>query len=150
MATYRPQKRIDGDSRMYTVASGQTVRAGMGLKLAATDTAPANSNYPQVQEAAADTDVIESIAYSDDPAKTWAAGELVEGIFLQGEVTIPVLVGTGDMTRGLQVVAVSDGFTDAPAHGTGSRIYSPGVAVETGTVGQWASINVQKVALSKA
>ena len=73
-----------------------------------------------------------------------------DGVLLGDGATIPVLVGTGGVTRGSHVVATTDGLKNAPAHGTGSRIYSPGVALETASAAEWASILVQKVALSKA
>lgn len=149
---YRPQKRInDSDFQKFTVPTGQTVRAGMPIKLNATDAGSGNGNYPEAQEAAADTDNPIAIAYGgDDPSKTWTEGQTFDGVLLGDGATIPILVGTGGITRGSHVVANSDGFKNAPAHGTGSRIYSPGVAWETASAGTWSSLLVQKVALSKA
>ena len=148
---YRPQKRInDSDFQKFTVPTGQTVRAGMPIKLNATDAGDGTADRPEAQEATADTDNVIAVAYSDNPDKSWTAGEVFPGVLLGDGAVIPVLIGTGGVTRGSHVVAASDGLKNAPAHGTGSRIFSPGVALETQTVGLWTSILVQKVALSKA
>jgi hypothetical protein len=149
---YRPQKRInDSDFQQFTVPTGQTVHAGMPIKLNATDAGSGDANRPEAQECTADTDNVIAIAYSgDDPAKSWTAGQIFDAVLLGDGATIPVLIGTGGVTRGSSVVATTDGLKNAPAHGTASRIYSPGVALETASAGEWAPILVQKVALSKA
>lgn len=147
----RPDKRIDYlDSQVFTVAAGQTVRAGMGVKIATTDTAPATADYPQAQEAIADTDDPIAIAYSDNPDETWSAGETFTGILLAGGGVIPVLVGTGGATRGTSAVATTDGFTNAPANGNGTtRIFSPGVFLRTGVATDWVEMLVKPRALNK-
>lgn len=147
---YRPEKRIDGlDSQVFTVAAGQTVRAGMGIKIAATDTSPATADYPQAQEAIADTDDPIAIAYGE-PGESWTAGETFTGILVAGGGMIPVLVGTGGVTRGLSVTATTDGFTNAAANGNGTtRIFSPGVAFATGVVGDFVPMLMKPRALAK-
>lgn len=147
----RPAKDVAGlETQQFTVASGQTVHAGMPIVMAATDTSPATADAPQAQEAVADTTIPIAIAYSDDPDKTWTAGQVFDGLLLSGYGKIPVLVGTNTVTRGSRIVAESDGFKNAPAHGTGSRIFSPGIALETGAAGDFVSMLLQPMGLSKA
>ena len=148
---YRPEKRIDGlDSQVFTVAAGQTVRPGMGIKIASTDTAPADANYPQAQEAVADTDDPIAIAAGEIDATAYAAGATFTGYLVAGGGMIPILVGTGGVTRGLSVVCASDGFTDAPANGNGTtRVFSPGVAFATGAVGDSVAMLLKPRALAK-
>jgi hypothetical protein len=147
----RPETRLDGlDSQLFTVAAGQTVRPGMGIKIAATDASPATADYPQAQEAIADTDDPIAIAAGELDATAYAAGEIFTGYLMAGGGVIPILVGTGGITRGLSAVCASDGFTNAPANGNGTtRIFSPGVALATGVVGDGVALLVKPRALAK-
>jgi hypothetical protein len=146
MATY-PERRINkaGDTKVYKVKAGQTVRANFPVKLMVSVTDP---EYDEIQECAANTD--DCFAISTGPVgETFAAGDLVECTHVFSVVE-QVKVGTGGATIGLSAVAASDGFTDAPAHGTGSRIYSPGIFLKTGVVGDIVSLGLNRTVLSKA
>ena len=148
---YRPDKRVAGlDFQTFTVASGQTVRAGMGVKMAATDTSPATSEYPQAQEAIADTDLVDAIAYGE-PGTSWTAGQQFPGVIPIGAGVIPIRVGTGGVTRPGHIVPASDGFTNAPANGNGTtRIFSPGTALETSaTAGDFVGMRVRPAVIAK-
>jgi hypothetical protein len=149
--TYRPEKRIDGlDSQIFTVAAGQTVRPGMGIKIASTDTSPATADYPQSQEAIADTDDPIAIAAGEIDDTAYAAAATYSAFLVASGGAIPVLVGTGGATRGVSAVCASDGFTDAPANGNGTtRIFSPGVFLATGVVGDSVPLLVKPRALAK-
>jgi len=108
--------------KAYTVATGQTVTAGMPVKLASDTTI-------QVDVAGSD----ESIGVAEVSA---TAGKRVD-VFLFGYAVVPVKIGTGGCTRGKKAKFVADGYTDAPAHdssgGTDDAIY--GVFLESGSVG---------------
>jgi hypothetical protein len=147
----RPEDRRDDlDSQIYTVAAGQTVRAGMGIKVAATDTSPATADYPQAQEAIANTDLVEAIA-AGEPGVTYAAGDQFTGYLMSDGGVIPVMVGTGGVTRGTYICATTNGFTDAPANGNGTtRIFSPGTArAASSTAGDFVGMLIKPTALAK-
>lgn len=148
---FRPEKRTAFlDEGTFTVAASQTVRAGVFVKLSATDTAPADANFPQVQECAAHTDIPHAISVSDDPAETFTAAETFAAYLTMGSGVLSVLVGTGGATRDSYAVCVSDGVTNAPAQGNAAtRIYSPGRFLATGTAGQHVPLQVGLSVLAK-
>ena len=143
-----PEKRTQfADQMELTVTTGQTVRAGMPVKLLATD-AEGDENFPDGQEAAADTDV--PIGIADGKAGTvYAEGERFT-VWLVSSTVLHMLVGTGGITRGSRVVSASDGIKNAAAHGTTSRIYSHGIALSTSVVGDVAAVLSAPLALSRA
>lgn len=143
-----PEKRTAfADQMEFTVTTGQSVRAGMPVKLLATNTA-GDDNVPDAQEAAADTDVAIAIA-DGKPGTTYAAGDRFSGWLISSTV-LHMLVGTAGITRGARVVSASDGIKDAAAHGTTSRIYSHGIALSTSVVGDTAAVLSAPLALSRA
>lgn len=57
-------------------------------------------------------------------------------VVMYGDKVMPVLVGTGGATRGVQAVRVSDGFTDAATVGGGTTVqYIKGQFLQSGVVG---------------
>ncbi len=147
---YPAMRTGKGDMQTFTVAAGQSVRFGMGVKVAATDTAPAEAEFPQAQEAIADTDDIKAIAWGN-PGDVFAAGEQFDGYLLtSGSTVLHVLVGTGGATRGSRAVAVSDGFTNAAVNGNATtRIFSPGWFDNAGTAGAIVALNIDPQILNK-
>lgn len=147
----RPEKRVDFlDAQVFTVAAGQTVRPGMGIKIATTDTSPATADYPQAQEAIADTDDAIAIAMGEPGDTAYAAGAQFSAYYVAGGGVLPVLVGTGGATRGVSAVCTSDGFTDVGANGNATtRIFSPGVFLRTGVATDWVPLLVKPRGLNK-
>ena len=106
----------------FVVAAGQAATLGE-LVILATDTT--------VQDAGAATDLGIGIALS-----TQVPGEDVD-VYLLGPV-VPVVVGTGDATRGTKAIAAANGFTDATAHdsdGTANES-TYGIFMQSGTAAQ--------------
>jgi hypothetical protein len=68
------------------------------------------------------------------------AGNRVQGL-LPGPV-VPMLVGTGGVTRGKKVVTVSDGVADAPAHDSSGATDGiiTGIAYESGVAGDMVGV----------
>jgi hypothetical protein len=99
----------------YTVAASQTVRAGMPVILSGSDTA--------IDEAIISNDLCIGVALGT-PGTSYAAAAVVQ-VLHYGPI-VPVLVGTGDATRGKKAVvsASADGMCDCAAHdsdGTGNQ-----------------------------
>jgi hypothetical protein len=99
----------------YTVASSQTVKAGMSVVLSGSDTA--------IDQAVITDDTQIGVALGT-PGTSYSAGDLVQ-VLHYGPI-VPVLVGTGGATRGKKAVVSSsnDGMTDCAAHdsdGTGNQ-----------------------------
>ena len=112
----------------YTVNTGDTATKGEGVLLD-TDTA--------IDDCDAASDLAIGIA-----TEAGVAADEVD-ICLFGHAVVPVLVGTGDCTRGTKAVLVSDGFTDAQTHnsdagGGNESIY--GMFMQSGTAGQFVGL----------
>jgi len=60
--------------------------------------------------------------------ETGAVGETIPVYLLAGAGIVPVVVGTGGATRGLQAVVVADGVTNSGTLGGGTVIKNTGVA----------------------
>lgn len=57
-------------------------------------------------------------------------------IILYGHAIVPVKVGTGGATRGVDAITVADGFTNAPTNGTGTvSSIIKGKFMESGSAG---------------
>lgn len=147
----RPEKRLDNvDSQYFTVAASQSVRPGMGIKMASTDTSPATADFPQAQEATANTDDVLAIVDGDAGYSTFTAGQTFSAYLVQGTGVIPVLVGTGNATRGAMAVATTNGFTDAPANGNATtRVFSVGTFMRTGVAGDIVPVLIRARAINK-
>ena len=83
----------------YVAAAGCTIGEAVVL---ASDTT--------VQDAAGVTDLAIGVA-----ASTVAANAVVD-VYMFGHAVVPVVVGTGDATRGTKAILAADGFIDATAH----------------------------------
>ncbi|MHA1572659.1 MAG: hypothetical protein ACTSX8_01575 [Alphaproteobacteria bacterium] len=84
-----------------------------------------------VQDAGAATDLAIGVA-----AYTATAGNVVD-VYMFGHAVIPVVVGTGDCTRGTKAVLVADGLTDAAAHDSDGVVNASvyGVFIQSGVAG---------------
>jgi hypothetical protein len=143
-----PERRLEhADFGRYTVPSGQTVHGGMSLLLDATDT-NGSEDYPNAREATADTSVVFAIA-NGDPGVSYAAGAQFDATHVFSVVQW-VKVGTGGATRGSRAVATTDGLTNAAAHGTATRVHSPGIFLATGVAGDFVALGVCPASLSTA
>jgi len=135
------------DSRKFT--AGATVRAGVPIILQATDTY-GSQEKPDVIEAANNTVNIIGIPRGE-PGTSYAAGAEFDAWVISSTV-LHVRVGTGGATRGSRAAqsGSGDGLTDLPAFGTATRIYSPGIFLGGGVVGDWVALLVDNVSTSKA
>lgn len=122
-----------GYIRPYIVASGQTATAGKPVIFAAVD--------GEVQDSGAGSDLMIGVARGK-PGQTYAAGDTVE-VLHPFTVVARMLVGTGGTTRGKKQKVVSDGITDADTQGGGTNpIYSVGVALQSGVVGDFVGVGL--------
>lgn len=119
--------------RPYTVETGQTVTAGKSVIFGSGDNT--------VQDSGGASDLIIGVARGA-AGTTYAAGATVEVVH-PFTVVVPMLVGTGGSTRGKKQKVVSDGITDANTLGGGSTaIYSVGVALQSGVVGDLIGVGL--------
>lgn len=118
MATRPISKYQYGTIGSYTTATGQTTTAGKTVILASDTT---------VQDAAGASDAVIGVSLD-----TTVADARVR-VLHYGPI-VPMVVGTGDATRGAKLIMASDGVTDATAHdsdGTGNESIV-GVAMQSG------------------
>ena len=145
-----PDRRVTyQDFGEYTVPSGQTVRPAMPVVLNATD-GNGSEDYPNAQEATADTHIAIGIARGNPGATAYAAGARFEATHLFTSVEW-VRAGTGTVTRGARVVSTTDGVIDAPANGNGTTaVHSPGVALTGSTIaGTTIALAIMPSAINK-
>lgn len=141
------QKTQFAQDKKFTAAG--TVRAGMLIKMAATDTY-GSQEYPDATECADNTENGIAIV-KGEPGTSFDAGEQFSA-WLLGSTIVHVKVGTGGAARGSRAsqAAAGDGLTNLPAFGAGSRIHSPGVFLNTGVVNDFVALLVLPAMSSKA
>lgn len=105
MAT-RALTKLDFACR-HTLTSDAAMDRGAEVKFGASDTActAAGTNDP--------------LAIGTVERAVTASGKAVS-VLLYGHAIIPVKVGTGGATRGVDAITVADGFTDAASNGGGT------------------------------
>lgn len=132
MATNANQHLINAYIRPYTVET-TAVTAGTPVKFGTTDLL--------VTPAGAASDLMIGVALGK-PAESFAVGAVVQVVH-PWAVVARMLVGTGGSTRGAKQKMVSDGITDCDTQGGGTNpIYSIGVALQTGVVGDWVAVGL--------
>ena len=125
----RPLKNIPAGAIIMTmtVAAGQTVTEGYGVKFASADN--------EVQNAGAGERALMTALESG------TAGNRVQ-VLVHAVAIVPVKVGTGGATRGLPATMAADGFIDrALGGGTTAREIS-GFFMQTGVVGDKVGLAV--------
>ncbi len=125
-ASLDPHRKLSNCITMtFKVATGNTVRGGFAVKFASDD--------QEIVEAGANSELAIGVAKS--PGKTYAAGDTVE-VFL-GPGIVPMVVGTGDVTRGIDARMISDGITDCPAWSAAGSTVVPviGKTLQSGVAG---------------
>jgi hypothetical protein len=143
-----PEQRTQySDKKTYVVGAGATVRPCMPVKLLAT--VPADPEVPEIAEATVD---------SEDPIG-FSNGYPTEGPYTEGQKVVVThifntvewtRVGATGATRGKRVVCAADGVVDAPAIGSGAtRIFSPGVALDTGVHNDVIAVGIAPAVLTK-
>ncbi len=150
MSMMPAQRTQFADSKVFT--AGATVRAGVPIVLQAADTTYGSQDRPKAIEASGNT-VLPIAIPKGEPGKSYAAGEEFSAWLLNsGSAIFHVRVGTGAATRGSVAVqsGSGDGVTDAPAFGTGSRIYTMGVLLNDGVAGDFVALLVMPGITSKA
>jgi hypothetical protein len=119
MAT-RPKSQYQyGTIGSYTTSTGETTTKGKTVVLDGAD--------DEVKDPGAASDLVIGVALD-----TTTAGQRVSVLHF-GPI-VPMVVGTGDATRGKKLVVVADGVTDASTHdsdGTGNESIV-GVAMQSG------------------
>lgn len=119
----RPHERLDGALIMqFDHASQPAFSRGAEVKF--------NSADNLLQAAAANDPLAIGVIYQNN-----ASGRTAH-VVLYGHAIMPVTVGTGGATRGVDATTVADGFTDAATNGTGtvSQIIK-GKFMQTGVAG---------------
>lgn len=112
-----------------TVKASSTVTAGKTVKFSAD---------MEVENAGADSDLW--IGVARETITSGAAGsEKRVTVYLPGPV-VPMLVGTGDSTRGVRQKVVSSGVTDAAALAGDTAEYSVGFAMQSGVAGDMIGV----------
>lgn len=122
MAT-RPHERLNGALVMQFDHPSQPAFArGAEVKF--------NGDDSLLQAAGTNDPLAIGVAYQNSAAGRTAS------IVLYGHAVMPVKVGTGGATRGVDATTVADGFTDAATNGTGtvSQIIK-GKFLQTGVAG---------------
>jgi hypothetical protein len=143
-----PDQRVQfADFGTYAVKSGGAVAPAYPVMLSTTNT----GRLQDVTNVTADTDDPVGIGWLDIEDDDLEPGAEAEVLHLFS-VVVWVRVGTGGATRGKRGVfsGSADGLKDAPAHGTTTRIYSPGMFLETGSVGEIVPMGVMPAVLSRA
>jgi hypothetical protein len=124
--------------RDYVVEAGQTAVIGKPVQFGTTD--------GTVQDTGGASDLMIGIVKgpnADDPGTgIIPAGKHVEVVLLFATVC-PMIVGTGNSTRGKKQVSVASGITDAAANGGGTTAVSVvGVAMQSGVAGDLIGVGL--------
>ena len=144
-----PQMRTQFATTKEFTAAG-TVRVGMQIKLAATDSVSTNPEFPDAIECADNT--VQGIGIvKGNAGDSYSSGETFTAWLLSSTI-LHVKVGTGGATRGscASQAAAADGLTNLPAFGTGSVVHSPGVFFNTGVAGDHVAMMSLPAMTSKA